>query len=125
MTIESKLAKPEAPVEMSTIPDRPEGPAAVALLAAAFGAFVLGLLTTLAEMSESVKEALALSEPVGPLSGKTTFAVVGWLVAWIVLQLTAGSRLRLTRPVLATVAVLLGLGLLGTFPLFFELFAAE
>ncbi len=102
-----------------------EGPAAAALLAAGVGAFALGLFTTVAEISESFKDALVITEPVGPLSGKTTYAVAIWLVAWAVLQVTLGRRARLSPAVLTVTAVLLGLGLLGTFPIFFEAFAAE
>src|SRR6266508_1808136 len=106
-------------------PVRGEGPAAAALLGAGVGAFVLGLLTTLAEASTSIKDSLTLSDSVGPLSGKTTYAVVVWLVAWAVLHFTVGRRARLTTQVLTVVVVLFGLGLLGTFPIFFQLFAAE
>jgi hypothetical protein len=104
-------------------PQRSEGPAAAALLAAGVGALTLGLLTTLAEASTDIKDGLAFSNDVGPLSGKTIIAVGVWLVVWLVLQLTAARRLALTRTVLAVFAVLLALGVLGTFPTFFDLFA--
>jgi hypothetical protein len=104
---------------------RGEGPAAAALLGAGVGAFTLGLLTTLAEASMSIKDSLTLSDSVGPLSGKTTYAVVVWLVVWAVLHFTVGRRARLTTQVLTVVVVLFGLGLIGTFPIFFQLFAAE
>ncbi|HEU4423323.1 MAG TPA: hypothetical protein VFR67_12400 [Pilimelia sp.] len=106
-------------------PQRSEGPAAAALLAAGIGAFTLGLLTTLAEASTDIREALTFSDDVGPLSGKTIIAVAVWLVAWLVLQLTAARRLALTRGVLIAFAILLALGVLGTFPTFFEAFAPE
>ena len=61
----------------------------------------------------------------GPLSGKTTFAVVVWLVAWAVLHLALRARARLTNGVLVTTGILIALGLLGTFPVFFQLFASE
>lgn len=111
----------------ATVLDRAsdEGPAAVALLAGGLGAFTLGLLTTLAEASTSIKDALVINEEVGPLSGKTTYAVVVWLIAWVALHVTARRRLRLTSTVLTVSLVLLGLGVLGTFPIFFLLFAAE
>lgn len=114
----------------ATTPDAPastrsEGPAAAALLAAGIGAFTLGLLTTLAEASEGVADGLAFSSAVGPLSGKTIIAVVVWLAAWPVLYVTMGRRAALTRGVLVAFAVLLALGVLGTFPTFFEAFAAE
>jgi fluoride ion exporter CrcB/FEX len=102
-----------------------EGPAVAALLAVGIGAFVLGLLTTLAEASTTVREWLQLTDAVGPLSGKTTFAVIAWLIAWGVLHLALRERGRLTTGVLVTTGVLLALWLLGTFPVFFELFASE
>jgi hypothetical protein len=101
-----------------------EGPAAVALLAAGVGGFTLGLLTTLAEASTSVKDTLVIVEEVGPLSGKTTYAVVVWLIAWVVLHLAARRRLSLSPVVLTVSLVLLALGVLGTFPIFFQLFAS-
>lgn len=104
--------------------ERPEGPAAAAILAAGIGAAVLGLLTTLAELSETVQGWLTLSEGVGPLSGKVVYTVVVWLVAWAVLHWLVRPA-RLTRGVLLAAGILLALGLLGTFPLFFGLFAPE
>ncbi|HEY3009418.1 MAG TPA: hypothetical protein VGJ63_15320 [Micromonosporaceae bacterium] len=105
------------------LPQRSEGPAAAALLAAGVGALTLGLLTTLAEASTDIADGLAFYDRVGPLSGKTIIAVGVWLIAWLVLQLTAARRLALTRTVLVAFAVLLALGVLGTFPTFFDLFA--
>jgi fluoride ion exporter CrcB/FEX len=105
--------------------ERSEGPAVAALLAVGIGAFVLGLLTTLAEASTTIREWLQLTDAVGPLSGKTTFAVIAWLAAWGVLHLALRERGRLTTGVLVTTGVLLAAGLVGTFPVFFELFASE
>lgn len=102
-----------------------EGPAAAALLAAGIGAVVLGLLTTLAEASTTIKDSLALTDAVGPLSGKISYAVIAWLVAWAILHPTVGRRARLSASVLIVTAVLIVLGLLGTFPIFFQLFFAE
>ena len=105
--------------------ERSEGPAVAALLAVGIGAFVLGLLTTLAEASTTIRDWLQLTDAVGPLSGKTTFAVIAWLAAWGVLHLALRERARLTTGVLVTTGVLLAAGLVGTFPVFFELFASE
>jgi hypothetical protein len=110
-------AKPEAV--------RSEGPAAAAVLATGIGALTLGLLTTVAEMSETVSGWLDLNSRVGPLSGKTTVTVVVWLVSWVLLHRVMRDHGRLTAGVLTATAVLLGLGLLGTFPTFFELFAGD
>ena len=104
--------------------ERSEGPAAAALLAAGIGVAALGIVTTLAEASESFKDWLAWSEDVGPLSGKTIIAVVVWLVAWAVLHPLL-RRSRLTTGILAITGILVLIGVVGTFPIFFEAFAPE
>lgn len=104
---------------------KPNGPALAALLAAGIGSASLGILTTLAEASKPLKDALVLSTPVGPLSGKTTYAVVAWLVAWVVLAfLWRGKQIAPRVAYVATFA-LVAVGLLGTFPVFFEAFTAK
>ena len=103
--------------------DKPEGPIAAAMLAAGLGAFALGLLTTLAEASESIKEFLNLYDPVGPLSGKTIGAVVVWLIAWAILHVMYRAKGVESRKALAVSLILIGLGVLGTFPIFFQAFA--
>lgn len=99
-----------------------DGPAAAALLGAGAGAAALGVVTTLAAASRGLAAALAFVGPVGPLSGKTTLSVVVWLAAWWWL----GRRWRATRlepgRVSRWLAVLVLVGLLGTFPPFFEMF---
>src|SRR6266540_627034 len=93
--------------------DRPEGPIAAA---------ALGVVTTLAEASTRVSDWLAWSDRVGPLSGKTIMAVVVWLVAWAVLHAALRGRPYETRRALVVSLVLIALGVLGTFPTFFQLF---
>lgn len=99
------------------------GPALAALLAAGIGVTALGVLTTLAEASQAIKDALVISKPVGPLSGKTTYAVVIWIVAWVVLAFLWRGRDLPPRTVYLATFILVGLGALGTFPLFYDLFA--
>ncbi|HEX6326902.1 MAG TPA: hypothetical protein VFZ72_10045 [Jiangellaceae bacterium] len=106
----------------TALQERSEGPAAAALLAAGIGVAALGVATTLAEASETVKDWLSLTDSVGPLSGKTIFAVVVWLVAWIVLHPLL-RRGRLGAGVLIATGILVLVGLVGTFPIFFEAFA--
>ena len=75
----------------STIPpvaDKPEGPISAAIIAAGIGAFALGLFTTLAEASATLKDWLQWNDRVGPLSGKTLLAVAVWLAAWAILHVT-------------------------------------
>jgi hypothetical protein len=113
-TAETSQAAPET---------RIEGTAAAALLAAGVGAFVLGLLTTLAEASTDVKDFLQLNDRVGPLSGKTVFAAAVYFGALLVFGLLWRRRQLALRSVLIATVVLLVLGFLGTFPTFFQAFA--
>lgn len=106
-------------------PDKPEGPIAAAIIAGGVGAAGLGALTTLAEASADIKEWLDFQSDVGPLSGKTTMAVVVWLVAWLILHLVYRKRPYETRRAFMISIVLVGLGVLGTFPTFFQAFAAD
>jgi multisubunit Na+/H+ antiporter MnhB subunit len=65
---------------------------------------------------------LTFSTPVGPLSGKVTVAVAVWLAAWVVLHLVYRNKPAETRRALTGSLVLIGLGVIGTFPTFFQLF---
>jgi hypothetical protein len=105
--------------------DKPEGPVSAAILAAGVGALALGVFTTLAEASTGVKNWLQWSDRVGPLSGKTILAVLVWLVSWVVLHVVLRRRSYETRRALTIALILIGLGVLGTFPTFFDLFAAD
>jgi len=103
-------------------PDRPEGPISAAIIAAGVGALALGVLTTLASASSRVADWLDWSDAVGPLSGKTTVAVIVWLIAWVILHFVYRARALETRRALVVSLVLIALGVLGTFPTFFEAF---
>lgn len=104
---------------------RPNGPPLAAVVSAAFGSFVLGLFTTMAEASEAIKEWLKFKGPVGPLSGKTTLAVVAWLVAWAALGFAWRGKQVNLRTAVIVAAVLIGLGIVGTYPSFFEEFTTK
>jgi len=104
-------------------PEKPEGPVAAAIIAAGVGALSLGILTTTAEASTSIKDFLSFYDPVGPLSGKTIGAVAIWLVAWVVLHMMYRDKGVGSRTALTSALVLIGLGVVGTFPIFFQLFA--
>ena len=105
------------------IHERPNGPAVAAILSAAIGVFVLGLLTTLSEASTDVHDFLDIKERVGPLSGKTTFAVAVYLVAWVALVPVLWKRSVPFAKAIWVSAVLIAAGFIGTFPEFFTLFA--
>ena len=103
----------------------PNGPVAAAFLAGGIGSAVLGLMTILAETSTGIKTALTWSMSVGPLSGKAGIAVIAFFVSWgIAHVLFRGKNVNFAR--ITTIALIfLAFGLLGTFPPFFQLFAAE
>jgi hypothetical protein len=120
-----KPTSDRAEIVFAERPDKAEEPISAAIIAGGVGTFALGLLTTLAEASERFKEAIVLNDRVGPLSGKTTFAVAIWLVAWAILHFALRGRSFPVAKALPIAVVLIVLGLLGTFPPIFELFAAE
>jgi hypothetical protein len=103
----------------------PDGPLAAALLAAGIGAFALGLFTTLAEANAAFRERLILNDAVGPLSGKTVWATVVFIIAWVALHFMWRERDRMLRLATMAFVVLTLLGVLGTFPIFFQAFAPE
>jgi hypothetical protein len=103
--------------------DKPEGPIAAAILAGGVGVLALGVVTTLAEASASVKSALTLTTAVGPLSGKVVTAVGLWLVAWVVLHLIYHNKPYESLRALAIATILVALGVVGTFPTFFQMFS--
>ena len=101
-------------------PSRPSGPPAAVLLAAGLASFTLGLLSVLTAANAEVSQALTLSDRVGELSGLTTVSVIVFFGAWAVV----GFVWRQADPPLERVAraagVLIALGVLGTFPPFFN-----
>jgi hypothetical protein len=104
---------------------RPDGPVAAVLLATGIGSLALAILVIIAESSESFANSLAYSERVGPLSGKTIWAVVAFLGSWLVLGVALRKRDVNLRIVAIAAGVLIVLALVGTFAPFFQLFAPE
>jgi hypothetical protein len=102
--------------------DRPTGLMAAALLAAGLGAFILGLLTTLAEASTGTASWLQFNDRVGPLSGKTIIAVAVFFGSWVVLSALLQRKNPQLKGVLVATGTLLALGFLMTFPTFFQAF---
>lgn len=105
--------------------NRPAGPVAAALLATGIGAFTLGLFTTLSEASTGIHDFLQFTDEVGPLGGKTILAVVAYFGSWAVLHALWRRQNPVVRPILIAAAVLTTLGILGTFPIFFQAFVSE
>ena len=103
----------------------PNGPVAAAMIAGGIGSATTGLMTVLAEGSNAISRALAWWPPAGPLTGKALTGVVAFFVAWTVLHAVfRGRNVDFVR-VTAITVILLSLGVLGTFPPVFGLFAQE
>jgi hypothetical protein len=92
----------------------PNGGALAAVLAAGIGAFALGLFVVANEAG--IFTAPSLYGPSGGLSGRSTFAVVTWLVAWGILRARWQDRDVAAGRVLTWALVLVGLGVVMTFP---------
>lgn len=105
--------------------DKPNGPVAASLLAGGIGAATLGVMTTLAEASEGFSLSLAWIPAVGPLTGKVLVSVAVFFIAWLVLHFLFRGKEVNFNPVVIISLVMLIIGLLGTFPPFFVLFASE
>jgi hypothetical protein len=95
-------------------PDANNGAALAAFLGAAIGAFSLGALCVLHEASVFV--APAIYAPAGGLSGRAAIASIVWLMAWGGWHRQWKGRQINPSRVFVVTGILLGLGLLGTFP---------
>ena len=102
--------------------DLTNGPAAAAFLAVGLGSLALGLLVIISEASKAFNKALNLYDPVGPLSGKTGAAIAVWIAAWIILHVSWKNKQVNFAGVFTASLILIIVGLLGTFPPFFDLF---
>ena len=90
------------------------GAAMASALAAGVGAFAMGLIVVLNEVA--LFAAPAVYGPAGGVTGRTTFATVVWLAAWGVLHARWRSREIAPGRVLVLTLILIGVGVLGTFP---------
>ena len=98
----------------STTPAEANGTAMASALAAGVGAFAMGLFVFLNEAG--LFAAPTLYGPAGGVTGRTTFATLVWLAAWAVLHARWKGRDLAPGRVLALTLVLIGVGMLGTFP---------
>jgi hypothetical protein len=99
---------------------RANGAALAAYLGAGIGAFAMGLFVILNETG--VFAAPALYGPAGGVTGRTTFAVVAWLIAWAVLHRRWKDRELAAGTVHAAAIGLILVGLVLTFPPVWALF---
>ena len=100
--------------------DVANGAALASFLGAGIGAFAMGFFASINEAGVFV--APTLYGPAGGVSGRTTFAIAAWLIAWGLLHNRWKHRQIASGPVSAITLTLIGLGILGTFPPVWGLF---
>jgi len=105
-----------------TVDKIPNGPGAAAILAAGIGCAAVGIMAFAAEASRPFANMLNFYNPTGPLSGKTTVAIIVWLVAWFVLSRLWKEKTVPMQAVNVTAFILLGIGFLLTAPPIWALF---
>lgn len=103
----------------------PNGPAAAAILAGGIGSAWYGLVVVLAESVKSIGKLLTFYKPVGNLSGKTIIGVLGFLLAWVILNSVWKGRDVKVEKVWNVTLALIVLGLVLTFPPVFLFIAGE
>ena len=96
----------------------PNGPAAAALLAGGIGSVVMGFVTLLVEYNTKGPFATAMTwtKPVGPLSGKSSLAIIAFFVSWAILHYVWKDKETNFNQIATIALVLLIIGLILTFP---------
>jgi len=106
----------------TTVADNANGGGAAAVLAAGIGSFLVSVFAILADQSTTIKNLMIFRKATGPLSGVTTCAIVAWLLAWAALHASWRNRNLAFVRVNVIAFILLGFGLLLTFPPIADLF---
>jgi hypothetical protein len=105
-----------AVINLDEIQDRTFGFAAATLVGGGFGVALFGVITFISERWISTQAGLTLTTSVGPLSGKATYAVIGWLISWAILAIVLRNRNVSERATYWITAILVAVGFLLTFP---------
>jgi hypothetical protein len=92
------------------------GAAMAAMLGAGIGAFAMGAVVLLNEAG--LFTVPALYAPAGGVTGRTALATLVWLIAWGVLHARWKARAIVPDRVFTLTLILVGAGVLGTFPPF-------
>ncbi len=121
MATPAEIDQPPVPAAAADT-EPPSGPAAALILAGGIAVFCMGLVTTLGEASTTIADGLQWNDRVGPLSGKTLITVIVFAAAWALLTAIWRRANPPLRSITITSAVLIALGLVGTFPTFFQAF---
>lgn len=99
------------------------GPSWAAILSAGIGCASFGIITDCAEVNARINDALAWYRPAGGLSGVAGCAIIIWIVSWALLNgRWKHRRLVATRGIMVLSLMLVLIGVLATFPPFYELF---
>lgn len=101
--------------------DHVNGAAMAAMLSGAIGAFAMGAFVLLHEAA--VYSAPAFYGPAGGLSGRTTMAVVVWLVSWAVLHFRWRGREIGILPAARAAFLFVAAGIIATVPTVWSLVA--
>lgn len=99
----------------------PTGGAAAAILSAGVGCFSVSLFGLLGDAFPTVAHFFNFYNPTGPLSGVTTSAIIVWLVLWFILSRIWKRKTLPMGKINAAAFLLLGIGLLLSFPPFGDL----
>lgn len=116
------MSMSQDPVSREAVEKIPNGPGAAAILAAGIGCAAVGVLALATEISPAFRSLLNFYNPVGPLSGKTTVAIIVWLASWYILSRLWRAETVAMKTVNVAAFILLGIGFLLTFPPFWKLF---
>ena len=102
----------------SEMNDKVNGPAAAALLAGGIGSAAMGLITLIYELDDQsgFSKSMTWYKPVGGLSGKSSWAIIIFFVAWAILHFVWKDRNTNFARISSLAIALLFVGLIGTFP---------
>ncbi len=104
-------------------PGEPNGGVVAAIVSAGIACAILGSVVVAAAASPAFAKLMNFYSPAGPITGKTTVTTVAYLVIWPNLHYRLRDRhLDLSKAFLFTI-FLVAVGLVGTFPPFYQLFA--
>ncbi len=110
---------------MAKTTEKPNGPVSAVLLAGGIGSAVLGLGTLIYELNDTSAFAQSLSwyKPTGGLSGKSGLGIIAFFLTWAILHYVWKDKDTDFARISTISFVLLAVGLLGTFPPVWHLFA--
>jgi hypothetical protein len=103
-----------------TAPPSTNGSGAAAIMALGIGLLVLGVFTIAGDAIPAAASFFNIWNPTGPLSGVTGFAIVIWLAAWWLLARAWRAREVSFSRVNWAAGLMIGAGLLLTFPPFMD-----